>query len=178
MTEHEHGTEKTWRSKIGRSISERLNSILSTRRIVRMATVAALYFVFNTALAPISFGPLQFRVANILMALMFFDVDWCFALAFGVFFANLASPFGPLDWAIMPIVTLAAALVAYYLRRVWLGIPAWALITAAGVSFFPLGIGAGIPFWATFPYILVTQVLAGVIGCAIFFPFRKVLDRK
>jgi uncharacterized membrane protein len=110
------------------------------------------------------------------MALMLFDVDYCYGLALGIFLGNLSSPFGPLDWAVMPIVSLGAALLAYWMRRFWyVGIVAWALITSAGVAVFPLGIGVQLPFLVTFPFILVAQLTVGFIGYGMWRPFRNQL---
>jgi uncharacterized membrane protein len=149
----------------------------NTHRVVISAIIAALYIVLTFAFNPISFGPLQFRVANVLMALMLFDVDFCFGLALGIFIGNLGSPFGPLDWLVMPLVSLAAALLAYTLRRFWyVGLVIWSLITAAGVAFFPLFLGGHIPFVATFPFILVSQVVIGFLGYSIWKPFRQLLE--
>ena len=151
----------------------------STRRVVISAIIAALYMVLTVTLNPISFGPLQFRVANVLMALMFFDIDYCFGLALGVFLGNITSPFGPIDWLVMPFVTLGGSLLAYLVRKYWyIGVIIWAVITSAGVSLFPLGIGAQLPFWSTFPMILVAQLLAGYCGYTLFKPFSKLLVKE
>lgn len=149
---------------------------MKTRRAVYSALIAALYAVLTIVLSPISFGPLQFRASNLLVGLMFYDIDYCFGLALGVFLGNLASPFGPLDWAIMPFVTLAGALSAYFTRKYWyVGIILWSVITSLGVAIFPLGLGAQIPFIATFPFILVSQLVVGTLGYFIFRPFSKLL---
>lgn len=148
----------------------------STRRVVITAIVAALYTVFVVFLNPISFGPFQFRVANLLMALMFFDIDYCFGLAFGIFLGNLTSPFGPLDWLVMPVVSLFAALGAYWMKKYfYLGIFFWALITSLGVAVFPLGMGAQLPFLGTFPYIFMSQIVIGFLGYSLLKPFSKTL---
>lgn len=152
---------------------------MTTRRVVISAIIAALYAVLTVVLNPISFGPFQFRVANILMALMFFDVDYCYGLALGIFIGNLSSPFGPLDWLVMPIISLVSALIAHRIRKYWhVGVVVWALITSAGVAIFPLGIGGQIPFLATFPFILPAQLVAGFVGYGIWKPFRKLLERN
>lgn len=150
-----------------------------TRRVVISAIIAALYLVLTVVFNPISFGPFQFRVANLLMALMFFDVDYCFGLALGIFFGNLTSPFGLLDWLVMPIISLGGALSGYWMRKFWyIGIIVWALITSAGVALFPLGIGGQLPFLATFPFILPAQLIVGFIGYAVWRPFKKQLERR
>lgn len=149
---------------------------MNSRRVVYSALIAALYAVLTIVLSPISFGPLQFRASNLLVGLMFYDIDYCFGLALGVFLGNLASPFGPLDWAIMPFVTLIGTMSAYVTRRYWyIGIILWATITSIGVAIFPLGMGAQLPFLVTFPYILVSQLIVGTLGYFIFRPFSKIL---
>lgn len=151
----------------------------STRRIVIMATIAALYAAMTIFLSPISFGPLQLRAANLLMALMFFDIDYCYGLAFGIFLGNLVSPFGALDWVIMPVISFIGAVVAYRIRKAWyLGVISWAIITAAGVAIFPLGIGAQLPFLVTFPGVLASQLIVGFLGYILFSPFSAILSRR
>ena len=41
----------------------KLTREVSTRNIVRISVIAALYAVLTVALAPFSYGPLQFRIA-------------------------------------------------------------------------------------------------------------------
>lgn len=147
---------------------------MSTRRIVIASIISALYMVFTVATNPISFGPVQFRVSNVLMALMLFDIDFCVGLSVGVFLGNLSSPFGILDWAVMPIISFCASIIAYKLRERWfIGILTWAIITSIGVAVFPLGIGAQLPIFLTFPSVFISQIVTGCIGYSMFHPFEK-----
>lgn len=151
----------------------------STRRVVLAAMVGALYSAAVLALAPFSFGPIQLRGANVLKALVLFSPDYSFGIAVGVIMGNLGSPFGPLDFIVMPVIDLASGLLAYRIRRWWwLALFLQALFTAAGVSFFPLQLGGGIPFWTTFPLILPAQLLTGFAGYFMFRPFRAQLVRS
>ena len=70
------------------------------------------------ALAPISFGPLQFRSATILLPVVLFGRGYRMGIAIGILLANLLSPFGWYDFVIMPIATYFISFVAYYLRPV------------------------------------------------------------
>jgi uncharacterized membrane protein len=156
---------------------------ISTRTIVISAIMVSLYVVLTLFLAPISFGPLQFRVANLLYGLIVIDPIFIPAMVFGVFFSNLASPFGILDWGVMPFITLLGCLFAYGLKEYpWLGLSILAVVISYGVAFFPLGFGAGLPFLPTFLAILTTQLVSVPIGYYIIWnklvPVIKLVIRR
>ncbi|MEF9959903.1 MAG: QueT transporter family protein [Niameybacter sp.] len=69
----------------------------STKRLVTVALVAALYAVLTVALAPISYGNLQFRVSELMVLLAFFDPFYIGGLTLGCFIANLLGPNGIMD---------------------------------------------------------------------------------
>jgi len=62
-----------------------------------MAVVAAIYAAITISLAPISFGPIQFRVAESLNLLAFFNPIFAPAVILGVLIANFFSPLGLVD---------------------------------------------------------------------------------
>lgn len=70
---------------------------LSTKRLVTVAAVAAIYAVLTVALAPISYGNLQFRVSELLVLLAFFDPFYIGGLTLGCLVANLLGPNGMMD---------------------------------------------------------------------------------
>ena len=140
-------------------------SRLDTKTIARIGVVAAVYVAGTVALAPISYGPLQFRISEMLKALALVHPSYAIAFGLGTFLSNLMSPFGAYDWAAMPLVDVAAALLCYRLRR-W-PTPALlmqAVFIAAGVAAFPLGMGGGFPFLPTFFSVVASQVLLLLIG--------------
>jgi len=64
-----------------------------------LAMVAAVYAVLTVALLhPLSYGPFQFRIAEALHLLAFFNPIFVPGLTLGVFIANLFSPYGWVDW--------------------------------------------------------------------------------
>lgn len=149
---------------------------ISTRIVVMSAVIAALYVTMTLFLAPIGYAALQFRTACVLYGLIIFDPIFVFGLALGVFFANLASPFGPFDYVIMPFVTLFGGLLTWYLRKKpFLATCLFATIISAGVAFFPLGLGARLPFLPTFLGIWITQLIIVPGGWLLIWkPLRKV----
>lgn len=70
---------------------------ISTKRLVTVAAVAAIYAVLTIALAPISYGNIQFRVSELLVLLAFFDPFYIGGLTLGCLIANLLGPNGIMD---------------------------------------------------------------------------------
>jgi hypothetical protein len=135
------------------------------RTIVYAGVVAAAYAVLVMALAPISFGPLQFRVAGLLKPAALLHPAMAWGLAMGVGLANLSSPFGAWDFLAMPIVSFVAARVCWSLRR-W-PVPALlvqAAIIAVGVALFPLYLGGAIPVWPTVGLVFVSESVLYLAG--------------
>ncbi|MBE6062134.1 MAG: QueT transporter family protein [Clostridium butyricum] len=66
----------------------------TAKRLVRTAIIAAIYAVITLALAPISYGNLQFRVSEIMVLLAFFDPFYIGGLTLGCFIANILGPNG------------------------------------------------------------------------------------
>jgi len=136
--------------------------------------VAAAYVVLTLALAPVSFGPLQFRASEFLKPLALFDPALALAFALGTGLSNLASPFGPWDYIAMPLVDAVAALLCWRLRRwPWASLVAQAGVIAVGVAVFPLGLGGGLPVCATLPGVLASQLVILLMAYAIIWQPRR-----
>ena len=74
-----------------------MNNTKTVKRLVRTAIIAALYVVLTLALAPISYGAVQFRVSEIMVLLAFFDPFYIGGLTLGCFIANILGPNGVAD---------------------------------------------------------------------------------
>ena len=92
------------------------------RMIARQAIIASLYVVLTVVISPLSYGNLQFRIAEILVFLCFFRHDYIIGLTLGCFIANLFSPM--LIWDIT--LGVAATVIALFLmtrtRSRWLSV--------------------------------------------------------
>jgi len=138
--------------------------------------MAALYAVAVVALAPVSFFAVQFRAANMLKALAVCCPEFALGFALGDFIANQASPFGPLDWAIMPVFDFAGAWLAWRLRRLrWGAVVVQSAVIAAGVATFPLGLGAGLPWLASFASVFASTVVIIGAGTLVLVPAFEAL---
>lgn len=90
---------------------------IETRRIARIGVCAALYAVLTLALSSLSYGVVQFRVAEALMLLCLFSKDYVVALTIGCFIANILSPVGIIDVVVGTAATLFAGVCIYLLRN-------------------------------------------------------------
>jgi uncharacterized membrane protein len=147
---------------------------MKTKTLTRCAAVAALYALLTLAIAPVAFGPLQFRVSNFLKPLALFDPAFALAFALGTGLSNLWSPFGPWDYLAMPLVDALAALVCWRLRRwPWVAVGVQAVVISVGVVLFPLGLGGGLPVAATFPAVLASQLVILLVAYGVIWKPRK-----
>jgi len=147
---------------------------METKTIARCGAVASVYIVLTFVFAPFSFGPLQFRVSELLKPLALFDPSMALAFAVGTGLSNLMSPFGPWDYVAMAVVDALAALVCWRLRRwPWASLVAQAIIISAGVAVFPLALGGGMPVWATFPSVLAAQLIILLVAYGVIWRPRQ-----
>jgi uncharacterized membrane protein len=66
----------------------------------------------------LSYGPVQFRVAEVLKALALFDPAFILGFAIGNLLSNLTSPYvGPWELVFMPVANLVGASLCWLLRR-------------------------------------------------------------
>ncbi len=91
------------------------------RRLTFCAVIAALYAALTIALAPISYGPVQFRISEVLCILPFFIPCSTWGLFVGCLLANILSPVGYLDLILGPLATLGCCLCSAAIGRRWNG---------------------------------------------------------
>lgn len=122
---------------------------MTTKQIVRASIIAALYAVMTVAILPLSYGPVQFRVAEVLKALTLFDPAFILGFTIGNLLSNLTSPYiGPWELIWMPLANVVGASLCWLLRR-WpcVGAAAYAIVITLAVSTM-LNVVVGIPWWA------------------------------
>ena len=99
----------------------RRKEMMSPAMLAQGAMIAAIYVVLTMIFAPISFGPIQFRISEALAILPMFTPAAIPGLFVGCFLANLFCGAATLDVICGSIATLLGALGSYALRdRKWL----------------------------------------------------------
>lgn len=88
-----------------------------TRNLVHAALIAAVYIVLIMVFRPISFGPIQFRIAEALCVLPYFTPAAIPGLFIGCLISNLLGGAMLMDVIFGSLATLIGAIGSYLLRR-------------------------------------------------------------
>ncbi len=155
----------------------------TVKHMVRTAVIAALYAAITMALAPISYGQIQFRISEAMTLLAFIDPWYIPGLVLGCVLANLSSPLGPIDVAVGSFATLLALLGMAGTRK-FLGqnLKALMIATLMPVLFNGLLVGWELNFLFQIPYTLAAAyvaagefVVVSVFGTVLF---RQILRNE
>jgi uncharacterized membrane protein len=93
---------------------------ISSGNITKTAILAALYAVLTVAIAPLSYGAVQFRLSEIMVLLCFYNPAFVPAMVIGCAIANLFSPMGMFDVAFGSVATLAAVFPMAKVKNIFL----------------------------------------------------------
>ncbi len=117
---------------------------LRTSELSLAVVFASLYAILVVALAPISFGPVQLRVADCLIPLAaLFGWPIVAGVTVGCFVGNAYFWLGPYDVIFGPIANLIAATIIFLLRK--------RQIPACVAGSLPIGLIVGSYLWVFFP---------------------------
>jgi len=121
--------------------------------------IATIYVVLNIIFAPISYGPIQVRIAEALVVLPFIDPSAIIGLFLGCILANVIGPLGMVDIMGGSLCTLVAAYLTYKVKNPKLAPLPPVLINAFGVSIY-LHLIFDLPYWITVLYIGIGELIA------------------
>ena len=150
------------------------------------AAVAAIYAALSAALAPISYGPVQLRIAEAMCILPFFLPFTTWGLFIGCIAANLLSMYGPIDIIFGSMATLMAACCTMMTGKKSRSLPAKLLACLPPVVFNGVIVGAviawaetsGDAFWAAFAFNGATVALGeAVVMYAVGLPLMIYLPK-
>lgn len=117
-----------------------------TLTFVRIAMIAAVYTVVSLALAPISYGNIQVRIAEALTILPLLYKPSIYGVTLGCFLTNLlgafmgVNPTGFIDAIIGTLATFLAAECTYMLKdKTVKGFPLWSVLMPVIFNFFFVG---------------------------------------
>lgn len=148
--------------------------MFNSNYIVRIALITAIYVTINMIFAPISYGPVQIRMAEILTVLPFIDPAAIGGLFLGCILSNLWGGLGIVDVIGGSFCTLLAALLTYRMTKPFLAPLPPVIVNALGVSLY-LHLLFELPYWLTVLYIGLGQIIA----CYLFgYPLLLVFLRR
>lgn len=154
---------------------------LNAKRIATAGLIAAVYITLSLIFLPISFGVYQVRIAEALTVLPFLAGAAVPGLYIGCLLANIFGGVGWLDIVFGSLITLAAAVTTFYIRKrfgdtklgLWLAPLPPVVLNAFGVSLYlaPL---MGASYWFAVQMVGVGQLIACyVIGLPLLLILRK-----
>lgn len=146
--------------------------------LTRAALVAAIYFALATALKPVSFGAVQFRLSEALVLLPLFMPESIIGITVGCFLSNFLYS-TMYDVIFGTIATCLASVLTYLLRRhKLLAVLPPLILNALLVPVIWIVDGSDAAYFLNFGLILASETLVvGVIGFPLTILLEKALRR-
>lgn len=149
---------------------------ISVKGITTSAVIAAAYVVLTLPFASISFGPVQFRIAEVFTVLPFLSPYAIFGNFIGCFVSNLLFS-TPLDMVVGSLATLLAAFLTYKCKKIYT-----AALPPVIVNAFVIGTMLAVISDGFTPVLLLSYIgsiaLSQFIVCFVLgIPFIKLLQR-
>lgn len=145
---------------------------LTLRRIADNAIIAAIYVVLTIMLGNFGYGDIQFRVAEILLFMVFFRKDFIIGVTLGTMIANAFSPLLPWDLLFGTVATLMVASLIALTPKMWPAI-LYATIINALVVGAELYFILGLPFALSALTVGIGELAVMIVGYIIFTMLRK-----
>lgn len=169
-------------------------SKFSTLDMTKVAIIAALYVVITLLIAPIAFGPVQFRISESLNFLALHNKRYIWAITIGVFIANF------MTYGIIDMVVGASSTFIFLCLGRWLGnqivdklgqskknklSPQWiryiTLTVVFALSMFTTTttivlVGADAAFLPTYISLAISEFLAMTLGMFVMYPLSQRID--
>ena len=145
----------------------------SSYNITLPAIVAGLYVVISLAFAPLSFGVVQLRFAEMFNHLAAFNKRYIYALILGCLMVNLFSPLGIVDVLVGTSGTAIGTVSTYLLtRKTTNNLTRYTIATLCqipGVLLVSLELTmiSKLPFLLTFGSVLVGEFLSMIVGAVV-----------
>lgn len=156
----------------GTGMRGRISLKKNIRFLTTAAVIAALYAALTYAFAFMSYGPVQFRVAEILTVLPFFTPAAIPGLAIGCLLSNIASPLGPIDIIVGTSATLIAALLSRKMPKFLVPFPP--IVCNAVIVGLELHFLTNAPLLPTMLYVALGEAVVCLIGG---YPFMYAVNR-
>ena len=157
---------------------------MKTKSIAFAGLVGALYAALTIVMAPISYGPVQVRLAESLTVLPYLFPQTIPGLFFGCMAANIFGGFGLLDIFFGSFLTLVAAIFTRWAHKLsipWLAPLPPVVLNAFGIALI-LYVVLDVPYWLTVLQIGIGQFISCyVLGLPLLFFLSKrkhIIDRQ
>lgn len=153
-----------------------LNFKSNSKYLAEVAIIAAIYTILTVMLSWISYGQIQFRVAEALLVLVLYKKSGPAGLVLGCLIANIFSPFGLPDIIFGTLGSIFAVSGIYLLKKQNIlvsllpGVVANAILVGLELKIF-----INLPFFLTAIYVAVGQaVVIYALGIPLYYALKKI----
>lgn len=167
------------------------HSLSHTQSLVRGALITALYIVLTFLVAPVAFGPIQFRISEVVNFLGLYNKRYIYSITLGVLFVNFYS-YGIVDMIVGGTSTFIFLCLAKRLGHLISSgfkhssidpmiINYIVLIIVFSLSMFTIAgmlvlLGVEAAFWPVYISLAISQAVVMAIGAFIIYPLSKRID--
>lgn len=147
---------------------------LSVKDIAYNGFIAALYVVITLITYQFSYGPIQFRIAEILVLLCFFRKDYIFGLTLGCLIANLFSSVSIFDTIFGTAATIIACLLVAYSKILLVSLIYPVIVNGivVGLELF-FFVSSATSFWFYAGTVALGELAVMALGYVMFMVLRK-----
>ncbi len=92
---------------------------MTSRKLTLYGLITALYVILSLAFAELSFGPFQFRLAELLNLSVFYNPGFILPITLGCAISNFFSPFGLVDVVVGSLHTYISLKAMTYVKKDW-----------------------------------------------------------
>jgi len=147
---------------------------LSIKDIASNGVIAALYAALTLITYQFSYGPIQFRIAEIMVLLCFFRKDYVIGLTVGCLIANLFSSVSYLDIIFGTLATLISCLLIAYSKIFLISLvyPIIANGLIIGLMLYFV-VDSSVSFWFYAGTVALGELAVMIVGYILFMFLRK-----
>lgn len=154
--------------------------------VTQTAIVAALYTALTLVFSFMSYGAVQFRVAEILVLLVFIDKKYFLGLVLGCAISNAFSPLGMIDVVVGTLATSIALLFIIFIKKIMKDNKKSLIIASLGpvisnavfVGIELTVLFKELPFIVNAAYVALGEfVVVTIAGVFIFLKFKNLLEK-
>ena len=146
--------------------------------LVKSAIIAAGYAAITILIAPIAYGPYQFRISDVLMPipyLPYFGISGIIGITVGTLIANLISPYSFWDVILGTLANLISGTGSYLAWRMpnktigkLIAVVIPVVVVTVLIGYVLLHVIFGVPFWVAISGIFISETVTAGIGGYIF----------
>ena len=151
-----------------------------SQRWAMVAVIAALYAVITIVTSPISYGPIQIRLSEVLKpAMFFFPFEGTVGLGLGLIVSNFFSPTGIADvLQAIPSIIIQGYLTRKLCKKLWHCAIVQPLIVGIWVGAY-LSWAFGLPIAFIIPSVTAGEIVAiSIIGVPLWYGIQKRMGLK